>query len=78
MYDYYNQPMAWGMHFMGPIFWFFIIIAIVLLVRWLMKSPDTEGKRHEKESALDIVNKRYANGEIDRETYMRIKKDLET
>ena len=78
MYDYYNQPMAWGMHFMGPIFWFFIIVGIVLLVRWLMKSSDAKTDSHNKESALDIASKRYANGEIDRETYMRIKKDLET
>jgi len=75
MRDYYSEPMGWGMHFMGPIFWLFIIIGIVLLARWLMKSAET--KNHDKETALDIVNKRYASGEIDRETYARIKKDLE-
>ena len=77
MNDHYSQPMGWGMHFMGPIFWVFIIIGLVLLVRWLIKYFGTESKNQDKESALDIVSKRYASGEIDRETYVRIKKDLE-
>jgi len=78
MYDHYSQPMGWGMHFMGPIFWLFIIVGVVLLIRWLVKSTGTESKNNDKETALDIVSKRYASGEIDHETYVRIKKDLES
>ncbi len=74
----YGEPMGWGMHFMGPLFWIFIIVGVVLLVRWLMGSANTDSKNHAQESALEILNKRYARGEIDRETYERMKKDLES
>lgn len=72
----YGEPMGWGMHFMGPLFWIFIILGAVLLVRWLIGSTNTDSKNPTQESALEILNKRYARGEIDRETYERVKEDL--
>ncbi len=69
--------MGWGMPLIGSLFWIFIIVGVVLLVRWLTDPSDTDSKNHGRESALEILNKRYARGEIDRETYERIKQDLE-
>lgn len=74
----YDQHMGWGMHFMGPIFWIFIIVGAVLLVRWLMSSANNTRKSLYPESAQEILNKRYARGEIDRDTYESMKKDLES
>lgn len=74
----YDQHMGWGMHFMGLIFWIFIIVAVVLLVRWLMSSANNTRNNSYPESAQELLNKRYARGEIDRDTYESMKKDLDT
>jgi len=74
MNDSYGWGMGWGMPFFGLFFWILIIVGIVVLVRWLTgnKVDDVQ------ESPLDILKKRYARGDIDRETYERIKKELES
>ncbi len=77
MNGHYGESMGWGMPFMGPLFWIFIIVGVVLLARWLIGSSNTDSKNHGRESVLEILNKRYARGEIDRETYERMKQDLE-
>jgi uncharacterized membrane protein len=42
--------------------------------RWVATQPESRGDRGtESESALDILNKRYARGEIDKEEYGEIK-----
>ncbi len=78
MNGHYGESMGWGMPFMGPLFWVFIIVGVVLLARWLIGSSNTDNKNHGRQSALEILNKRYARGEIDRETYERMKQDLES
>ena len=72
MNNMHEWEMGWGMPFFGLIFWIFIVVGIVFFVRWVAgnKQSDTQ------ESPLDILKRRYARGEIDRETYERIKKDL--
>lgn len=78
MNGHYGESMGWGMPFMGPLFWIFIIVGVVLLVHWLTGFNNPDSKNHGRESALEILNKRYAHGEIDRETYARMKQDLES
>jgi len=77
MNGHYGESMGWGIPFMGPLFWIFIIVGVVLLARWLIGSSNTDSENYVRESALEILNKRYARGEIDRETYARMKQDLE-
>ncbi len=50
------------------LFWILIIAGVVLIVQWF------SGRG--KESALDILNKRYATGEIDSVAFERMKKDI--
>ena len=57
------------------LFWVLIIVGIVLVVRWLLnqggqKPPQTDA------SALEILEKRYAQGEIDKEKFDAMKQDL--
>jgi putative membrane protein len=56
-----------------------VIIAIVVLVRYLMRSetrhPVATGDGG-RTSALSILDSRYARGEMDREEYLQKKKDL--
>ena len=49
------------------LFWVLVIAGVVLLINWLRK-------QNTNESALEILKKRYARGEIDKETYERLKK----
>ena len=65
----------WGIGWIFMIiFWGFIILGLILLVRWLIgmgKTPKAE------ETALDILKKRYARGEINKEEFEQKKKDLQ-
>ena len=55
------------------IFWWLLIIALVVIVA---RALFTGTKRSEKETPLEILKRRYANGEIDKEEFEERKKDL--
>ncbi len=71
--------MMWGNQgFMGGfmwIFWIAIIVGIIFLVKWMVQQSRPGGQQ-QGESSLEILKKRYARGEIDKEEYDRKKKDL--
>ena len=56
------------------LFWGLIIAGIVVIVRWLTSSQQTEIP---EKSALDILDERYAQGEIDRNEYESKRRDIE-
>lgn len=61
-----------GMHPYGWFFQLLILAAFFLVVYWIMK-----GSKSRKESALDILKKRYANGDLTKKEFENIKKDIE-
>ena len=65
--------MGYGMGILGLIFWILVIIWLVLLIRYLWESG---GAKREQESALEILKKRYARGEISKEEFEEKKKDM--
>ena len=71
---------GWGSGWMWlmPLFmmaWFALMIAvIVLLVRWL--GGVNGGRSASARTARDILDERYARGEIDREEYLQRQKDI--
>jgi putative membrane protein len=69
--------MMWGDHWMfGGFMWLFWIAVIVGLF-FLIRGTIQQNKPIERsENALDILKKRYAKGEIDREEFEQKKKDL--
>jgi len=58
-----------GFHPYGWVFQLLILIAVGLIIYWVVKG-------NKKESALDIVKKRYAKGEISEKEFLKIKKEL--
>ncbi len=68
--------MMWGLGMGGIfmiIFWGLIILGVIFLIRWLAGMTKTTKS---EESALDILKKRYARGEINKEEYEQKKRDL--
>lgn len=73
-----NGNGAWmmsGMWLPSIFFWLLIIAGVVLVVRWLTKRNGQENTSL-TESPSDILKKRYAKGEIDKEAFERMKQDL--
>ncbi len=72
----YHNFMFGGMWF-GWIFW----IILIALVVWLFVNQNNKNKQPfnnpQSESPLDILKKRYAKGEITKEQFDQMKKDLE-
>ena len=56
------------------IFWILVIIAIVYLVKYLLYGGN-RGVREDE--ALEMLKKRYAKGEVSKEEYDRMKKELD-
>jgi putative membrane protein len=73
MMDSYGSGMGYGMGFLGLIFWILVIIGLVLLIKYLWEGG--QGRR-EQESALEILKKKYARGEISKEEFEEKKKDM--
>jgi putative membrane protein len=64
--------------FMMVLWWAFVLVVVVALVRWLAGGGRGEsGFLPAPRKPLDILKERYARGDIDRETYDRMRRDLE-
>ena len=57
------------------VFWVAVVVGIVLLIRLLVVSTKS-GARGAEDSAIEILKKRYARGEIDKKEFDQKKKDL--
>ena len=60
-----------GMGVLWPLFilfWILLIAGVVVVIGWLL--------RGKADTPLEILRRRYARGEIDRETYTRMRQEL--
>jgi len=73
-----HEEMMWGFGgWFMMIFWIAVIVGIVFLVKWLVQQGRMGGQPPQKEETpLDILKKRYARGEIDKEEFGQKKKDI--
>lgn len=69
------EGMGWGWIGLGMVhmllFWIIVILGIVALVRWLAAGSSDDPPR-----AMDILKARYAKGEITREQFEQMKRDI--
>ncbi len=76
----------WGMmggYGYGPlhfVIWIVVLIAIVALVVWILRSFAGPGMHYappRRSPGLDVLEERYARGEINRDEYLQKKGDID-
>lgn len=70
----FHEP--WGFMWFGPLFWIIILVVVIYFIVSSGKNRRPENMP-EQETSLDILKKRYARGEITKEQYDQMKKDIE-
>jgi putative membrane protein len=80
-YDGPGMMGGWGMGWFGGVFmivfWIFIIVGLIFMVKWLMKTKENGREDGETGSrAIEILKERYARGEIDKSEFETMKQDL--
>jgi len=60
----------WGMWIFFIIFWLLIILGIAAIIRWF------NAETRNKESPIEILEKRYAKGEISKEEFEKMKEKI--
>lgn len=74
MNGYGSMMDFWGGHFVTWILFFVAVAVVVYFIVKLSQNQTPPAPPHE--SALDILKKRYARGELTKEQFDQIKKDL--
>jgi putative membrane protein len=72
---------GWGGWFWphGSLFWL-VIVGVIIAIVWFMRTSTTRsdvGDRGERNpSGLDVLDQRYARGEIGRDEYLQKRRDM--
>lgn len=70
----WSVPWWWGLIMM--IFWLVILVGIAVFIAWLVRQVIGREPRSGTNRALEILQERYARGEITREQYEQMRRDL--
>lgn len=64
--------------FGGGFMWLFWILIIIVII-WAIKAAtgQNNSQKNNPESAMDILKKRYARGEIDQQEFEKMRKNLD-
>jgi putative membrane protein len=71
---WYDDMMGWGGGFSMIFLWIVLIVIIVIMAKLLFTK--TNERTEHKETPLEILECRYASGEIDRAEFEEKRKDL--
>lgn len=69
-----NYPTYYGYNNFWNILWLIFLIVIIVLIIWLIYNFTKKGK--ESETPINILQKRYAKGEINKKQFDEMKKEL--
>jgi len=72
---YMHEGMGWWMVF-GGIWMILFWGGLIALIIWGIRKLYGPGGSNEKRSPIDIARERYAKGDISKEDFERIKRDL--
>ena len=79
MGGFFGGGMGWIGMILGFIFFILIIIGVIFLIVWIVKRATHSGIEDKTGSkALEVLKERYAKGEITKEQYESMKRDLLT
>jgi len=74
----WGPMMHYGFGYGGMFMWIIFFIVIGFLIYFMIKAQKTKNQTStQHESPMDILKQRYAKGEITKEEYEGMKKDLE-
>ncbi|SPP66309.1 SHOCT domain-containing protein [Nitrospira lenta] len=75
-----HEPMmglwGWVGYVLMVVFWTLVILALVLWIKSWLEQKGFGSASREPESALEILKKRYARGEINKQEFEEKRKDL--
>jgi len=80
-YGFWDMMNGWdyGFGLAHMLFWLVLLIAIIVGVVWLVRSLSRSDRRDllsHRSAGLDVLEERYARGEISRDEYLEKKQDL--
>lgn len=76
---------GWLMMIIGMVGFFLFLMGMIFLIRWFMNGPSNHEwqrydhlhyNRYNREDAIEVLQRRYASGEITKEEYEKILNDL--
>jgi putative membrane protein len=74
----WGPMMHYGFGYGGMFMWIIFLVVVGLLIYFIIHSQKQKGQTPtQNENHLDILKRRYAKGEITKEEYERMKKELE-
>ncbi len=66
-----------GMMIIGFLGFVLLVVGVIYIIRWILPQANNQQHGHiDSDNSLGILKKRYANGEIDKQTFESMKKDL--
>ena len=75
--------MWWGVWGVGMmlfmlLFWALVVAGVVAILRWMFGRSGPAGRADRPDRALEILKERYAKGELTRDQFQAMRRDLET
>ncbi len=72
------HDMGWGGMWFGWFFWIVLIVLIIwAIVRFSNQKSNGSSNLTHRETPLDILKRRYASGEITKQQYDEMRRDLQ-